>query len=88
MFQRETSAGTLDVIVPLCVSGSQVLELVPGVFVHTRLGRPPTVRSEQRQLEDGSRGPTSRRPVLTGVLAPQLSGEEKHPLESYPPPFF
>lgn len=74
----------VEVIIWPCVSGFQGLELVPGLFVHTGLGRPPEVHSEQRQLEDGSRRPTDRCPALTTELAPQLSGEEKHPLEFYP----
>lgn len=72
----------------LFVSGFQVLELVPRVFVRAGLRRPPKVHSEQHQLEAGSRRPMERCPVVTEELAPQLSGEEKHPLISYPPIFF
>lgn len=85
IFQRAVTAETCGSYNLTVFSGFQGLELVPGLLVHSGLGtRPQEVHPEQRQLEDSSRQPTDRRPVLTTELAPQLSGEEKHPLESYP----
>lgn len=49
--EHQTYREDVEVYACLFVSGFQVLELVPGVFVHAGLRRPPKVHSEQHYLE-------------------------------------